>query len=144
MLSPEGGEELLRLCQALLWAAAGGGSRVAPATSAAQAVDEYALGLLAGATISNQALAESTRRQRGSCWDEFSAWMEQLRSAPQRGPLDATPADIVAYCASHWTIRHGESMLSDGSIRPAPSSLDAMLCQLSGTFELHGRYAGQD
>ncbi len=67
-----------------------------------------------------------------------------MKPVLQRGALDATPADIVAYCSGHWSVQHGETVLSDGSIRPAPSSLEFMLSQLSGVFELQGHCGDWD
>lgn len=124
----------------LLWQdSAGGQSPTAPALEAHGAADQYAAALLSGASVSNQALAQSTRKQRGICWEEFSQLMREMGDWLQRQPLDATPVDIVAYCAGHWVVQHGESVLSSGSVCPAPSSLESMLSQLSAVFKLHGR-----
>jgi hypothetical protein len=61
-----------------------------------------------------------------------------------RSPFQASPADIVAYAECHWTKLHGETRLNDGSIRPVPSSLEGMMSQLSGMFQLFGRSGNYD
>jgi hypothetical protein len=82
----------MRLSQALLWQSAGEGCQVPLLVSPARAADQYVAALLSAATIRNQALAASTRKQRGLCWDEFCAWMEVMRPVLLRGALEATIA----------------------------------------------------
>ncbi len=134
MLSPEGGVDLLRLSQMVLWEARAAGS-AAPAESGASVTGEqYAAALLSAATTSNLSLAASTGKQRGLCWSEFSARMTSLQDVLQQGPSAATPADIVAYCEQHWTVQHEETLLADGTVRAAPSLLESMLSPLSGVL----------
>ena len=135
---------MLRLSQMVLWESAAASSGGHAASPPAVTPEQYATALLSAATTSNLALAASTGKQRWQCWSEFEAWMSSLHDALQRGPLAATPADIVAYCEQHWTVQHGETLLDDGTVRAAPSSLESLLSQLSGVFELQGRAGSWD
>jgi len=128
----------------VLWESAASRNGGQAGSSAAAAPEQYAAALLSAATTSNLAVAASTGKQRGQCWAAFKAWMSSLHDALQRGPMAATPADIVAYCDQHWTVQHGETLLDDGAVRAAPSSLESLLSQLSGIFELQGRTGSWD